>query len=49
VLGARYVTFADATLFHKPECLLATGKEPREIEADEVTQLRPCPVCDPQS
>jgi len=46
-LGARAVTFPEAHLYHRPECLLAVGKQGHDVEADEALTLKPCPVCEP--
>ena len=39
------VTFPQATMFHRADCLLAIGKEPVPVPA--TGNLRPCPVCSP--
>ncbi len=42
----RPVTFRDATLFHRPDCVLATNKKGRRVTARD-KRLSPCPVCEP--
>src|SRR5581483_8954967 len=46
-LGARAVTFPDAHMYHRPECLLAAGKDAREVSVAQARELEPCPVCEP--
>src|SRR5581483_6228116 len=41
------VTFPRATLYHRADCVLATGKEPVAVGA--AGNLRPCPICTPSS
>lgn len=46
--AARFVTFAGASLYHRPACVLTTGKAPLDAGADGahvLDALRPCPVC----
>lgn len=42
----RPVTFRDATLFHRPDCVLASNKKGRRVTTRD-KKLRPCPVCEP--
>jgi len=46
MVDATLVTFAQASMFHRADCVLATGKEP--LPVSDVGTLRPCPVCSPQ-
>jgi branched-chain amino acid transport system permease protein len=43
----RPVAFENAHLFHRPDCLLATGKQGHEVSRAEARRLQPCPVCEP--
>jgi branched-chain amino acid transport system permease protein len=43
----RPVAFRNGSLFHRPECVLATNKKGRPVTARN-KRLRPCPVCEPQ-
>jgi branched-subunit amino acid ABC-type transport system permease component len=43
--GGPVITFANATMFHRPECVLATGKKAKAVRSKR--RLRPCPVCEP--
>jgi hypothetical protein len=40
------VTFKRASLYHRADCVLATGKEP--LPVSKRTRRHPCPVCSPQ-
>jgi branched-chain amino acid transport system permease protein len=42
----RPVTFRNATLFHRPDCVLAANKDGRPVTARN-KRLKPCPVCEP--
>jgi branched-chain amino acid transport system permease protein len=42
-----FVTFQNATLFHRPDCVLAANKEGRSVTRARKS-LRPCPVCEPE-
>ncbi len=44
-VDATLVTFPEATLVHRADCVLATGKERVAVAA--AGTLRPCPVCKP--
>ncbi len=46
-VDATLVTFSQATLYHRADCVLGTGKEP--VLVGETGSLRPCPVCTPTS
>jgi branched-chain amino acid transport system permease protein len=47
-LAAGLVTFRNARLFHRPDCLLAVGKKTRAVSSRNKSRLRPCPVCEPE-
>jgi branched-chain amino acid transport system permease protein len=47
VVDASLVTFPQATLYHRADCVLARGKEP--VPVGETATLRPCPICTPTS
>ncbi|HYZ92268.1 MAG TPA: ABC transporter permease [Actinomycetota bacterium] len=42
---ARPVTFRNATLFHRPDCVLAENKKATAVRRG--TKKKPCPVCEP--
>jgi branched-subunit amino acid ABC-type transport system permease component len=42
------VTFPHARHFHRPGCVLATGKEGQPVTAAKAKKLTPCPVCEPE-
>jgi branched-chain amino acid transport system permease protein len=43
----RTVTFPNATLFHRSDCVLTRGKEVLAATTEDQSTLRPCPVCEP--
>lgn len=44
---AGIVTFSEAGFFHRPDCVLTTGKEGRPVSGVQKQGLRPCPICEP--
>ena len=46
-LEAGPVALAGATRYHRPSCVLCTGKQPRRLTVAQARRLSPCPICDP--
>jgi branched-subunit amino acid ABC-type transport system permease component len=45
-LGAP-VRLPGASHYHRPSCVLCTGKQPRRLTVAQARRLTPCPICDP--
>ncbi len=43
---ARIVTFRNATLYHRADCVLAADKDGRPVTTRQ-RRLKPCPICEP--
>jgi branched-subunit amino acid ABC-type transport system permease component len=46
-LDGTIVAPAKARLYHRPACLLVTGKEAKPVTAAAARKLAPCPACEP--
>jgi MFS family permease len=44
----RAVTFPRASYYHRPGCVLATGKEGKPVTAARARKLASCPLCEPE-
>jgi hypothetical protein len=47
-LDGGYVSFPNGSLYHRPACVLATGKQGKPPTAAAARRLQPCPVCAPE-